>query len=121
MSFAFDDPSPAAFEGALTVFTLATLYIYSSYREERYQNLCLVAALVSAPIISITKDLMLHNESLAHSVQIYLPASVLIVSAASVIIHRMAASATSRGQEVEWQQKGKTLTEGQEKGEKHGS
>ena len=25
MSFAFDDPSPAAFQGVLTIFTLATL------------------------------------------------------------------------------------------------
>ena len=64
---------------------------------------------------------MFLNESLALSVQICLPASVLVVSAVSVILHRMAASATSRGQEVEWQQKEKTLTEGQEKGEKHGS
>lgn len=72
-------------------------------------------------MVSIIRYFMFLDGSLAHSIQICLPTSVLVVSAASGIIHGMAASATSKRQEAEWQQKEKTLTEEQEKSEKHGS
>lgn len=72
-------------------------------------------------MMSIIRYFMFLDGSLAHSIQICLPTSVLVVSAASVIIRGMAASAMSRGQEAERQLKEQTLTEGQEKGEKHGS
>ena len=34
MSFAFDDPSPAALQGALIIFTLATLSISTAFIEK---------------------------------------------------------------------------------------
>ena len=121
MSFAFDDPSPAAFQGALAIFTLTTLYLYDSHREDRYQNYCLGAAVVATAMGSITRHLMFLDEPLARSVQICLPTSFMVGSAVSAIIHRLAAVATLRGQEPESEPKEKTLTEGQRKGEKQAS
>ena len=121
MSSAFDDPSPAAFEGALAIFTLTTLYLHSSYGEARYQNNFLVAAVVATVIISSARYYMFPDEALVHSVRISLPTSIVIASIANATIHRLRTLATSRQPEPEWKQEEKTLAEGQGKGEKQGS
>ena len=121
MSFAFDDPSPAAFLGALAVITLVTLYLYNFHGEARYRNYCLVAVIVVTAITSITRQITLPDEHLAHSIQISLPSTIILASIVNVIIHRMGSLGPPRKQEPEWEQKERTNTDGQAKSEKQAS
>ncbi|KAL9132385.1 MAG: hypothetical protein Q9175_006444 [Cornicularia normoerica] len=120
-SYTFDDPSPTAFDGALVMFTLASLYLHTFHREDRYQNHCLVARIVAAAVTSSARYFLLFDEPLAHSIQICLPINIMVASVVSTIIHQMGPLATSREQEHEWEQSKKTLIRGQEEGEKQGS
>lgn len=121
VSYAFDDPSPAAFDGALAVFTLAALYLHALHREDRYQNHCQVAGIAVAAVISGTRYFLLFDEPLAHSIQICVPTSIMVASVFSAIIHRMGSLASSRAHEHEWEQGKETIADGQEKGQQQGS
>ena len=118
MSFVFDDPSPATFQGALALFTLATLYLYNFHGEARYRNYCLVVVIIATAIISITRQIIFHDEPLAHSIQISLPSNIILASIVNVINRRTGTLASPREQEPDCEQKERTNTEGQAKGEK---
>ena len=118
MSFAFDDPSPAAFLGALAIFTLATLYLYNFHGESRYRNNCLVAVVIATAITTVARQLIFHHEPFAHSIQISLPSNITLASIVNVIIHRIGTLAPLRIQKAEWEPKERTIMEGQAKGEK---
>ena len=118
MSFAFDDPSPAAFLGALAVFTLATLYLYNCHGKARYRYYCLVALILATAITSITRHIIFHDEPLAHSIQISLLSNIILASIVNVILHRMETLAPPRKQEPGWEEKERTNTDGQAKSEK---
>ena len=118
MSFAFDDPSPAAFLGALAILTLATLYLYNVHGEARYCKYGLVAVFIASAITSITRQIIFRDEPLAHSVQISLLSNIILGTIVNVIIYRMGILAPPRKQELAWEQKERASTEGQAKGEK---
>lgn len=123
-SYAFDDPSPAAFNGALATFTLAALYLHTLHREDQYQDYCLFAAIVAAAVTWITRYILLFDEPLAQSIQIYLPMSIVVGSVVSAILHRIhfiGSWTRLRGKEEEREQRREVLTGGQEKGEDEGS
>ena len=118
MSFVFDDPSPAAFLGALAIFALTTLYLYSFHGEARYHSYCLAAVIIATAITSITRQIIFYDEPLAHSIQISLPSNIILASTVNLINHRMGNLVSLRKQEPEWKQKERINTEGQAKGEK---
>ena len=104
-SYAFDDPSPAAFASALVMFTLAALYTHTTHREGHYQTLWLLFGIATAAVMSSTRWLLLADESLAQSIQICLPTSVMLSSVLGTLTHRMGLLLASRGQLYAWQQR----------------
>ncbi len=120
ISFAWDDPSPAAFQGALAMFTLAALYLHTFHREFRYENRCLIAAVLAAAVMSSARCFILFDKPLTKSIQICLPASLMVGSVVSDIIHRTRDSIASKEQGPTWKQRKKTLSDGRGRGEKQG-
>ena len=103
------------------IFTLAALYLYTPYREDRYQRFFLAAVVLAAAIVSCIRRFIFFDEPFAHSIQVCLPISLMIGFLASAIIYRMGFFVTSKEEESEWKPREKKSTERPEKGEKQGS
>ena len=109
-SYAFEDPSPAAFDSALVMFTLAVLYLHTT-DGDGYQTRCLLLGTAAAAVISSTRWFLLSDESLAQSIQMCLPIMVTLSSVIGISTHRMGSRAASRGKIHEWQQRKEPLDE----------
>ena len=102
------------------MFTLAALYLHTFHREFQYENRCLVAAVLAAAVMSSTRCFILFDEPLAQSIQICLPASLMVGSVVSDIIHWMRDSIATKEQGPKRKQRKKTFSDGRGRGEKQG-
>ena len=86
-----DDPSPGAFIGALSAFTLAALSVHHVHREERYQDAILAGCVCVVASISCVLHVALPGTTVSKilCVRTYLPPTLIAGSLLSAIMHRL--------------------------------
>lgn len=84
-----NDPSPAAFIGALSTFTLAALYIHHFHQDDRYQNAFLVGSACGVILLSCAIHIILPDTRWLQSLQTYLPLAIVFGSSFSAVMHRL--------------------------------
>lgn len=86
-----DDPSPEAFIGALSAFTLAALFVHHFHRGNRYQDAVLVGCVCVIASISCILHIALPGTSWSKTMYMrtYLPPTMIVGSLLSAIVHRL--------------------------------
>ncbi|KAL2049790.1 hypothetical protein ABVK25_009885 [Lepraria finkii] len=84
-----NDPSPAAFIGALSTFTLAALYIHHFHQDDRYQNAFLVGSACGVILLSCAIHIILPDTRWLQSLQTYLPLAIVFGSSFSAVMHHL--------------------------------
>ena len=86
-----DDPSPGAFIGALSAFTLAALFVHHFHRGDRYQDAvvagCLCVIVSIAFFIHITLPGTMWSKMMC--IRTYLPPTIIVGSLLSATMHRL--------------------------------
>ena len=85
----FHDPSPAAFIGALSTFTLAALHVHHVHRDDRYQNAFLVGSACGGMFLSFAIHIALLDARWLQTVQTCLPVAVVLGASFSAVVHRL--------------------------------
>ena len=84
----FHDPSPAAFIGTLSAFTLAALYAHYIHRDDRYQNAFLVGSACVVIFLSSAICILSPDARWLPTIRIYLPLAIVLGSSLSAVVHR---------------------------------
>ena len=86
-----DDPSPGAFIGALSAFTLAALFVHHFHRGDRYQDVVLAGCVCVIASISSVIHITLPGTTWSKMMYIrtYLPSTIIVGSLLSAILHRL--------------------------------
>ena len=86
-----DDPSPGAFVGALSAFTLAALFVHHFHRGHRYQDAVVASCVCVIASISCVLHITLPGTTWSKMmcIRTYLPATIIVGSLLSAILHRL--------------------------------
>ena len=86
-----DDPSPGAFIGALSAFTLAALFVHHFHRGNRYQDAVLAGCVCVVASISCVLHIALPGTTWSKTmyVRTYMPPTIIVGSLLSAIMHRL--------------------------------
>ena len=91
IAHSLDDPSPGAFIGALSAFTLAALFVHHVHRGDRYQDAVLAGCICVIASISCGVHVTLPGTTWSKMmcVRTYLPPTIIAGSLLSAILHRL--------------------------------
>ena len=86
-----DDPSPGAFIGALSAFTLAALFVHHFNRGQRYQDAVLAGCVCVVASVSCVLHIALPGTTWSKTIYMrtYLPSTIIIGSLLSALMHQL--------------------------------
>ena len=120
-SYVFDDPSPALFIGACSVFAMAALVSHFSQRNHRYQNHCLIAGALVALLLSCMQDFITENKSWISTLKMILSMSIVIASVLSALMHHIGSEDNSWRRQKRQEKSSAALSDELGRREKYGS
>ncbi len=91
IAHSIDDPSPGAFIGALSAFTLAALFVHQFHQGERYQSAVLAGCVCVVASVSCVLHIALPGTTWSKTMYMrtYLPPTIIVGSLLSAIMHRL--------------------------------
>ena len=91
IAHSINDPSPGAFIGGLTAFTLAALFVYHFHRGQRCQSAVLAGCVCVVASISCVLHIALPGTTWSNTMYMrtYLPPTIIVGSLLSAIMHRL--------------------------------